>query len=183
MAQIVPDPNRYLYHGTLLRNLPSIRNAGLQPQRGVWVACFHPFATRLVYAVDNEHKSAALLAITGQMAKANLVQRSENYSFDDFKKDLIEHGAIIVVKATTFRGHPWSFESGHLTGAEPGNWYSSEPVSVESEMIGKEMLAWRPLDSDLTMYHVVPRGHGVARCEVPQKSRSHDHAAPRALFS
>ncbi len=106
MAQIVPDPNRYLYHGTLRRNLPSIRSAGLQPQRGVWVACFHPFAAPLVYAVDDGHRSAAILAITGQMVKANLVQRSENYSFDDFKSDLIEHGAIIVVKATTFRGHP-----------------------------------------------------------------------------
>jgi hypothetical protein len=31
---------------------------------------------------------------------------------------------------------------GHPTGAKPGNWYSSEPVSVESELIGKEMLAW-----------------------------------------
>jgi hypothetical protein len=149
MAQIVPDPNRYLYHGTLRRNLQSIRNAGLQPQRGVWVACFQPFAAPLVYAVDDEHRSAAILAITGQMAKANLVQRSENYSFDDFKNDLIEHGAVIVVKATTFRGHPWSFESGHPTGAEPGNWYSSEPVSVESEMIGKEMLAWlKPSEQD-----------------------------------
>jgi len=70
-------------------------------------------------------------------------------AFDDFKNDLIEHGAVIVVKATTFRGHPWSFESGHPTGAEPGNWYSSEPVSVESEMIGKEMLAWlKPSEQD-----------------------------------
>jgi hypothetical protein len=71
--------------------------------------------------VDDEHRSAAILAITGQMVKTNLVQRPENYSFDDFKSDLIEHGAIIVVKATTFRGHPWSFESGHPSGAEPGN--------------------------------------------------------------
>lgn len=149
MAQIVPDPNRYLYHGTLLRNLQSIRNAGLQPQRGAWAARFHPSAAPLVYAVDEGHRSAAILAISGQMAKANLVQRSENYSLDDFKNDLIEHGAIIVVKATTFRGHPWSFESGHPTGAEPGNWYSLEPVSVESEMIGKEMLAWlKPNEQD-----------------------------------
>lgn len=149
MAQIVPDPNRYLYHGTLRRNLQSIRKAGLQPQRGVWAACFHPSAEPLVYAVDDKHRSAAILAITGQMAKANLVQRSENYSFDDFKNDLIEHGAIIVVRATTFLGHPWSVELGHPTGAEPGNWYSSETVSVESEMVGKEMLAWlKPHEQD-----------------------------------
>jgi hypothetical protein len=81
--------------------------------------------------------------------KSGLIQRSENYSFDDFKNDLIEHGAVIVVKATTFRHYPWSFESGHPIGAEPGNWYTSESVSIESEMIGKEMLAWlKPSEQD-----------------------------------
>jgi hypothetical protein len=149
MAQIVPDPNRFLYHGTLRRNLPSIRNNGLQPQRGVWAARFHPDATALVYAVDDEHRSAAILAVGGQMAKAGLIRASENYSFDDFKNDLIEHGAVIIVKATTFRGHPWTLDSRHPTGAEPGNWYSLEPVSVQSEMIGEEMLAWlKPGEQD-----------------------------------
>jgi RNA:NAD 2'-phosphotransferase (TPT1/KptA family) len=93
MAQIVPDPNRFLYHGTLRRNVPSIRSAGLQPQRGAWAARFHPDAAALVYAVDDEHRSAAILAVTGQMAKAGLIQVSKNYSFDNFKNDLIEHGA------------------------------------------------------------------------------------------
>jgi hypothetical protein len=142
MAQIIPDPNRYLYHGTLRRNVPSIRSTGLQPQRGAWAARFHPDAPALVYAVDDETRSAATHAIAGQMAKAGLIQASKNYSFDDFKNDLIEHGAVIAVKAITFRRHPWSFETGHPTGVEQGNWYSSEPVSVESEMTGNEMLAW-----------------------------------------
>jgi hypothetical protein len=57
------------------------------------------------------------------MAKAGLIQGSKNYSFDDFKNDLIEHGAVIVVNATTFPRDPWSFEPGHPTGVEPGNWY------------------------------------------------------------
>jgi hypothetical protein len=149
MAQIVPDPNRFLYHGTLRRNLPSIRDNGLQPQRGAWAARFQPNATTLVYAVDDEHRSAAILAIGGQMAKAGLIQVSKSYSFDDFKNDLIEHGAVIVVKATTFRGHPWSSHTVHSTGAEPGNWYSSEPVSVESEIVGEEMLTWlKPSEQD-----------------------------------
>ena len=83
------------------------------------------------------------------MAKAGLIQVSKSYSFDDFKNDLIEHGAVIVVKATTFRGHPWSTHSVHSTGAEPGNWYSSEPVSAESEKVGEEMLTWlKPSEQD-----------------------------------
>jgi hypothetical protein len=142
MSQRDCDPNRFLYHSTLRRNVTSIRDTGLRPQRGAWAAHFHPDATALVYAVDDEHRSSAVLAVAGQMAKAGLIQGSENYSFDDFKNDLIEHGAVIIVKATTFRRYPWSFESGHPTGAEPGNWYSLETVGVESEMIGKEMLAW-----------------------------------------
>jgi hypothetical protein len=71
--------------------------------------------------VDDEHKSSAILAIAGQMAKAGLIQRSKNYSFEGFKNDLIEHGAVIVVNATSFRRYPRSFEPGHPTGAEPGN--------------------------------------------------------------
>jgi RNA:NAD 2'-phosphotransferase (TPT1/KptA family) len=108
MARIDGDPNCFLYHGTLRRNVPSIRETGLQPQRGLWAARFHPNAAALVYAVDDEHRSAAILAVAGQMAKAGLVRVSESYLFDDFKNDLIEHGAILVVKACTFRRYPWS---------------------------------------------------------------------------
>jgi hypothetical protein len=136
------DLTRFLYHGTLRRNVPSIRATGLQPQRGAWAGRFHHDAADLVYAVDDQHPASALLAIVGQMTKAGLAQRSENYSFDDFRNDLIEHGTVLVVKDTTFRHHPWTFEtSGHPMGTEQGNWYSSEPVSIESEVIGKDMLA------------------------------------------
>jgi hypothetical protein len=149
MAQIDCDPNRFLYHGTLRRNVPFIRDIGLRPQRGAWAARFHPDASDLVYAVDDKHRSSAILAVSGQMAGAGLIQASTNYSFNDFKSDLIEHGAVIVVKATTFRSYPWSFEPGHPIGAEPGNWYSAEPVSVESEILGEEMLAWlKPSEQD-----------------------------------
>jgi hypothetical protein len=149
MAQISGDTNHLLYHGTLRRSLPSIRKTGLTPQRGAWAARFHPEAPALVYAVDDEHRSSTILAIGGQMARAGLIQRSQNYSFDNFKNDLIEHGAVVVVRASAFRHYPWVFESGHPPGSEPGNWYSSEPASVESEMVGEEMLAWlRPSKED-----------------------------------
>jgi hypothetical protein len=150
MAQIASDPNRLLYHGTLRQNLPSIRETGLLPQRGAWTARYHTDATALVFAVDDINRSAAILAIAGQMANAALTRGSENYSFDDFKNDLIEHGAVIVVRATTFGRYPLvPFDPGHPPGAEPGNWYSSEPVGVESEMTGKEMLAWlKPNEQD-----------------------------------
>jgi hypothetical protein len=152
MAQIDYDCDRFLYHGTLRQNLPYIRDRGLLPQRGPWTGNFHVNPADLVFAVDDEHNSAAILAIAGQMAKAGLVQCGKNYSFEAFKNDLIEHGAVIVVRATTFRHYPWSFEPGHPIGAEPGNWYSSDPVNVESEMIGREMLAWlKPHEQDFSL--------------------------------
>jgi hypothetical protein len=140
-SQMDSDPRR-LYHGTLLRNVPSIRDSGLQPQRGSWATRFHPDAAALVYAVDEEHKSRAMLAVGGQVARVGLIQRSENYSFEVFKNDLVQHGAVIVVKAAPFRRYPGFFESGHPIGAEPFDWYSSEPVRVESEVVGEAMLAW-----------------------------------------
>jgi hypothetical protein len=162
MAQIDCDPNRFLYHGTLRRNVPSIRATGLRPQRGRWAAHFHPDAAALVYAVDDKHRSSAILAIAGQMDKVGLIKRLEYYSFDDFNSDLIEHGVVIVVKATTFSRYPGSsLESGHPCGTEPGNWYSSEPVSVESEMIGKEMLAWlKPNEQDFICRYRIAAGYG-----------------------
>jgi hypothetical protein len=98
------------------------------------------------------------LAIAGQMAEAGLTRWSESYSFDDFKGDLTKHGVVVVVKADAFRHHPWSFESGHPIGAEPGNWYASEPAVIEREIIGEEVLTWldpSKEDFDYRYRHVV----------------------------
>jgi hypothetical protein len=149
MVQLGGDPNRFLYHGTLRRHLKSIRETGLLPQRGAWVVLFHSGAAALVYAVDSDHRSAAILAMAGQMALTRLVQVPEEYSFDSFKCDLLEHGAIVVVKGASFTHHPFSLVSGHPTGAEPGNWYCSEPVSIDGELVGEEMLTWlKPIEQD-----------------------------------
>jgi len=108
----------------------------------------------LVHAVDDQHRGALVVAIAGQIADAGLVRKSANYSFGDFKNDLLEHGAVVVLKATSFSHYPSSSElaqaeATYPPGAEPDTWYSSEPVSIEGEMIGQEMLAWlRPNKED-----------------------------------
>jgi RNA:NAD 2'-phosphotransferase (TPT1/KptA family) len=66
-----------LYHGTLARNLPSIRVHGLLPQKGSWTATFYKDAPDLVYAVDEERKGRLLAIITGQLARAGLVNLSD----------------------------------------------------------------------------------------------------------
>jgi hypothetical protein len=46
-----------------------------------------------------------------------------------------------------------SFEH-HPEGVEPGDWYSLAPVSIEGEMIGKEMLDWLEItESNFTHYY------------------------------
>jgi hypothetical protein len=154
------DSNLLLYHGTLLRNLPSIRASGLRPQKGPWAAHFHAKAEALVFAVDDERKSRLIQAIGGQMTKAGLLRVTDDYPFDDFKSDLAEHGAVLVVKATAFRQNPptikyrWGNNPGHPAGTEPGDWYSSESVSVERELIGEEMMAWlNPSESNFMYQH------------------------------
>jgi len=134
-----------LYHGTLARNLPAIRKAGLLAQKGSWTVDFHSEAAELVYAVDESRRGRVIVAITGQMAKSGLVQWSENYQFDHFNADLTKHGAVVVVSAVSFSSYSAQFEQGHPPGAEPGDWYSRQSVSlndIQRIMIGHEMLDW-----------------------------------------
>jgi hypothetical protein len=134
-----------LYHGTLAQNIESIRKIGLLPRRGSWTAGFHSNASELVYAVDESRRGRIIVAITGQMAKADLVRWSDDYQINHFNNDLAKHGAVVVIRTATFRSYPGSFESGHPPGTEPGDWYSCQSVGVEEIqgiMIGQEMLSW-----------------------------------------
>jgi hypothetical protein len=148
MTEVIRDSNRFLYHGTLLRNLPSIRADGLLPQKGSWTGRFHAKAAAHVFATDDQRKSRLILAIGGQIKDAGLVRVAHDYPFDGFKRDLIQHGAVLVVKAATFRQNPpdikhaWGNNPGHPAGTEPGDWYSPDSVRVERELIGEEMLTW-----------------------------------------
>lgn len=134
-----------VYHGTLAQNIQSIRRTGLSPRRGAWTTNFHSDAVELVYAVHENRKGRLIAIITGQIAKSGLVRFSNDYQFDDFRNDLAEHGAIIVVKATTFCCSENPSTRGHPAGVEPGDWYSRQPVGIEDIqriMVGQEMLDW-----------------------------------------
>jgi RNA:NAD 2'-phosphotransferase (TPT1/KptA family) len=90
---------RKLYHGTLRNKVASIRKQGLLPQKGSLTADFHKNAVDLVYAVAEDRKGLLVTIITQQMAKSCLIQRSDDYHLDNFKRDLTAHGVVIVVKA------------------------------------------------------------------------------------
>jgi len=146
---------RELYHGTLAQNVPSIIKSGLLLQKGLWTSDFHSDASELVYAVDDSHRGKLITIITGQIAKCGLLRCSDNYLFDDFKADLMQHGAVVIIRAAAiFRRYPDHFESGHPPGTEPGDWYSREPVSVDNIqriMTGQGMLDWlEPSECDFT---------------------------------
>ena len=50
------SPVQTLYHGTLARNLESIRTTGLVPRIGSTTAGYHEKAVDVVYAVDETRK-------------------------------------------------------------------------------------------------------------------------------
>jgi hypothetical protein len=150
------SPVRKLYHGTLARNIPSIRERGLLPQKGLWTESFHDSAVDLVYAVDEDRRARIVPAITGQIARHGLVQWSDDYEIEHFYNDLVTHGAVVVINAATFCYYPSNFlKKGHPAGSEPGDYYSRESVGVEAierVMIEQEMLDWlKPIaDADFT---------------------------------
>jgi len=135
-----------LYHGTLARNVQSIRKTGLLPRKGLWMTNFHSDAAELVFAADGNHRHRLILAITGQMTKASLIVCDDNYQFEDFNADLLKHGAVVEVGMATFSSYPPErFVSGHPQGTEPGDWYSREPISIDDIhgiMTGQEMRDW-----------------------------------------
>ena len=145
---------RELYHGTLAQNVPSIKKLGLLPQKGRWASGFRQNAAKLVYAVDSERRGRLVTYITGQIAKCNRVQCSDHYRFDDFKEDLIELGAIVIIKTARFTQYPSHYLNAHQSGPEPGDWYSHEPVSAEeiqTIVAGSDILDWlRPSEPDFT---------------------------------
>jgi hypothetical protein len=49
---------------------------------------------------------------------------------------------LVAINRNSWSRSPGARKAGHPSGAEPGNWYSAEPLDVEREMIGNEMLAW-----------------------------------------
>jgi hypothetical protein len=154
-----------LYHGTLAQHLKSIRKIGLSPRKGLWMANFHSDPAELVFAADENHRHRLVLAITGQMAKADLVLWADSYQFQHFNADLLNHGAVVEVGTATFRSYPpGQFVIGHPSGTEPGDWYSREPISVDDIhgiKTGQEMLDWlKPSATEFThTYRDVLRRH------------------------
>jgi hypothetical protein len=153
-----------LYHGTLARNLTSIRAQGLRPQRGPWTMAFYPGAPDLVYAVAESGKGRLIAIVAGQIARAGLVHLSDSYSFDDFNADLGAHGAVVVLTPTTFSFCETNSELGRPASVEPGDWYSHEPVStdqIEGVMTGPEMVNWlkpHPVDFSCRYREILERG-------------------------
>jgi hypothetical protein len=132
-----------LYHGTLARNVSSIRTYGLLPQNGSWTAAFYPDAPDLVYAVNEDHQGRLMAIISGQIARAGLVQVSDAYSFEDFKRDLGVHGAAIVFTSATFSCYETFSDLKHPPSVEQGDCYSSVPVAadqIETIITGQDMV-------------------------------------------
>jgi hypothetical protein len=139
-----------LYHGTLIRNIEKIREQGLVPQPGSVTTAYHEGAANLVCAADEIHRGGLTRIIIQQMVNARLIQWSCDYSFDDFKGDLVENAIIVVVNADYFSC--CSDKSNCPKGVEAGDWYSCKSVPIESEMSDQAMLEWLPISETNFMY-------------------------------
>jgi hypothetical protein len=144
-----------LYHGTLRRNLSSIMEKGLLPQKGEWAGSYYKDASDLVYAIGRDRRGLLLPIITAQIARAGLVEWSEDYRFDQYKEDFASHGAIVLVKTTApFR---ICVEHGNPPGAEQGDWYSTEPITiehVEKTVVGSKLFNWINLSNEEFVYRL-----------------------------
>jgi hypothetical protein len=146
-----------LYHGTLVQNSETIKEQGLLPRSGSVTTDYHDNAVGLVYAVDESRKGSLIRIIIQQMINSCLIQWVDDYQFDDFKRDMREHGMILVLKADCFCFCPNDVEalsrpSKCPKGVEPGDWYSYERVTPEAEMKGQEMLDWLEI-TELSFTH------------------------------
>ena len=146
-----------LYHGTLTRNITSIRAHGLVPQKGSLTRAFYSDAPDLLYAVDGDRKARLIAIVTGQLARSGIVRLSDGYTFGDFKNDLSTHGAVVVFATATFSCcEPFS-ELKHPSSVEQGDWYSTKPVSIadiHQIMTGREMVDWlNPHEVDFNCRH------------------------------
>jgi hypothetical protein len=133
-----------LYHGTLAQNLPSIREQGLLPKNGPLTASYHGNdAANLVFAIEENRKGLLVKIMIQQIIKAGLVSVSDVYHFDDFKRDFITHGALVIVNKNLFNCYGFTDDPHeHPVGVERGDRYSRDPVRIEGEMVGQEMLDW-----------------------------------------
>ena len=155
-----------LYHGTLRRNLSSIIEKGLLPQKGEWVGSYYKDAFDLVYATGQDRIGRLLPIITAQIAIAGLVEWSEDYRYEQYKEDFATHGAIVLVRPTA----PFLLcnEDGNPPGAEQGDWYSFELITVEhieKTVVGSELFKWVNLSNEEFVYRL--RGMIRDRYQLP----------------
>ena len=130
------------YHGTLRRNIASIKQDGLLSRTGILARDYHEDAVDHVYAVSEDRKGRLIRIITHQMGIAGLVSLTEGYQFNDFKNDLAAHGAVFTLNQI---GFVECDENGNPPGAEMGDWYKKESVSVlniRKVIVGQRLLDW-----------------------------------------
>jgi hypothetical protein len=132
-------PVNRLYHGTLVQNIPSIREQGVLPQNDLWTAEFYSSAPRHVYACRLGAKRTANSRYSQEHGTNALVQWSEDGTFDEFKDDLWIHGAVIVLRTTPFHCCHAPCKTSAPAGRRAGDWYSCDSVGIENiegEIIG-----------------------------------------------
>lgn len=123
-----------LYHGTLLKNVKSIKTHGLKPTVGKFTkGIYGKKAKPLVFAAPKSRARAVYCSLVSNIAHMIGHAPSEN--------EIEQHGAIAVIEADAgkFQQHTKNRRKGSL---EPSDHYSIECVKVDKFLTGKELVQW-----------------------------------------
>lgn len=137
---------RTLYHGTLLKNVPEIMDAGLIPGVGEFTARAYDEVAEveplpeLVFAADKEQLRKCVSAILGQMEHAGIRVTPESFR---------ANAALLIIRDGRKFTYRDEFDDGsiewqaHPSTVEPGDYYSDRYfIKPDAVLSGSKLISF-----------------------------------------
>jgi hypothetical protein len=136
MAEAASDSQNMpmLYHGTLVDNLPSIKQHGLTPRVGAFTAdIYGAKALPLVFAADAHQARSVYCSLVSSIFKK--INHKPNL------EEFLQHAVVLVIQSDKdkFERYSGKIRKGSL---EPGDYYSTQPVKPDHILQGDKLHEW-----------------------------------------
>lgn len=148
-----------LWHGTVIDNVPSIKNIGLVPDVGDFTKDAYgsqipeKYLKDLVFAADKHTLDKALSAMVGQIA----IKLKKDFH-DVTDQDIRVHGALLKIKNGEEyfnKFDPYDIKQADAgPQVEPEDWYSDNYIGVDNIITGNKLI------SVMKSYNLLPRNWG-----------------------
>ena len=145
-----PINEKTLYHGTIIQNIPSIKQNGLMPTIGEFVKNMYTgsvdgnvmdYLEEILYATDKKQIEKAKTAITYQIAN-RLGKDYHSVTNDEFEK----YGALAVVKNGDdyfdFHSEDDQYYGNAPLGVETGDYYTKNKIKPDYILTGKKLTSF-----------------------------------------